>query len=173
MFLQHRFARSLAPLGMTVKCNLPGHSERSEESGVMGHPRDGRRPWRFRSRATVNRYQVENLPHLSLVRLFLVTAGSLIISSSCFGQNSKPAAWAAEAVFYQIFPERFCNGDPKNDPTRESLEYTDWARGFVEYLVMDRRLVCPRRVGNRDGRRFLQEWRLGPPLWWRSPGRHQ
>jgi glycosidase len=31
--------------------------------------------------------------------------------------------WAADAVFYQIFPERFANGDPKNDPTRESLEF--------------------------------------------------
>ncbi|MDQ6860871.1 MAG: glycoside hydrolase family 13 protein [Verrucomicrobiota bacterium] len=30
--------------------------------------------------------------------------------------------WAAEAIFYQIFPERFRNGDPKNDPTRDSLE---------------------------------------------------
>ena len=28
-------------------------------------------------------------------------------------------AWAADAVFYQIFPERFCNGDRSNDPTRE------------------------------------------------------
>jgi glycosidase len=31
-------------------------------------------------------------------------------------------AWAADAIFYQIFPERFANGDPTNDPTRESLE---------------------------------------------------
>lgn len=30
-------------------------------------------------------------------------------------------SWAHEAVFYQIFPERFENGDPSNDPTRESL----------------------------------------------------
>ena len=30
--------------------------------------------------------------------------------------------WAADAIFYQIFPERFRNGDPSNDPTRESLE---------------------------------------------------
>ena len=30
--------------------------------------------------------------------------------------------WVAEAVFYQIFPDRFRNGDPDNDPTRESLE---------------------------------------------------
>ena len=34
-------------------------------------------------------------------------------------------AWAADAVFYQIFTERFANGDPKNDPTRESLESPD------------------------------------------------
>jgi cyclomaltodextrinase / maltogenic alpha-amylase / neopullulanase len=29
--------------------------------------------------------------------------------------------WARHAVWYQIFPERFCNGDPSNDPTPESL----------------------------------------------------
>jgi cyclomaltodextrinase / maltogenic alpha-amylase / neopullulanase len=27
-----------------------------------------------------------------------------------------PPAWVKEAVFYQIFPERFANGDPSNDP---------------------------------------------------------
>lgn len=32
------------------------------------------------------------------------------------------ADWVPDAVFYQIFPERFANGDPSNDPTRESLE---------------------------------------------------
>ncbi len=31
--------------------------------------------------------------------------------------------WAADAVFYQLFPERFRNGDPTNDPTWESLEF--------------------------------------------------
>lgn len=31
--------------------------------------------------------------------------------------------WAADAVFYQLFPERFRNGDPTNDPTRASLEF--------------------------------------------------
>lgn len=34
-------------------------------------------------------------------------------------------AWAKDAVFYQIFPERFRNGDISNDPTRESLEFPD------------------------------------------------
>ena len=31
--------------------------------------------------------------------------------------------WAADAVWYQIFPERFRNGDPSNDPPRASLEW--------------------------------------------------
>jgi cyclomaltodextrinase / maltogenic alpha-amylase / neopullulanase len=32
--------------------------------------------------------------------------------------------WAKRAIWYQIFPERFWNGDPSNDPTLESLEYS-------------------------------------------------
>ena len=31
--------------------------------------------------------------------------------------------WAAETVWYQVFPERFANGDSTNDPTRDSLEF--------------------------------------------------
>lgn len=34
-------------------------------------------------------------------------------------------AWAKDAIFYQIFPERFRNGDLSNDPVRESLEFVD------------------------------------------------
>lgn len=37
--------------------------------------------------------------------------------------SSRAADWAADAVWYQIFPERFWNGDLANDPTRESLEW--------------------------------------------------
>ncbi len=33
--------------------------------------------------------------------------------------------WVTDAIFYQIFPERFRNGDPTNDPTRASLESKD------------------------------------------------
>jgi cyclomaltodextrinase len=29
--------------------------------------------------------------------------------------------WAKDAVWYQIFPERFRNGDPSNDPTKEDI----------------------------------------------------
>lgn len=34
----------------------------------------------------------------------------------------KPPEWVQDAVFYQIFPDRFCNGDPANDP----LEVRPW-----------------------------------------------
>lgn len=30
--------------------------------------------------------------------------------------------WAKDVIWYQIFPERFNNGDPSNDPTRASLD---------------------------------------------------
>jgi glycosidase len=33
--------------------------------------------------------------------------------------------WAKDVVWYQIFPERFNNGDSTNDPTRESLDYSE------------------------------------------------
>lgn len=37
----------------------------------------------------------------------------LLMSLSVWSQSPK---WASSAVWYQIFPERFCNGDPSNDP---------------------------------------------------------
>ncbi len=44
----------------------------------------------------------------------------LLTSIRSYGQPSPPS-WAKEAVWYQIFVERFRNGDPKNDPTAESI----------------------------------------------------
>ncbi len=42
-------------------------------------------------------------------------------------RNSKDRVpdWVADAVVYQLFPERFRNGDSSNDPTRQSLEFPD------------------------------------------------
>ncbi|MGH7596359.1 MAG: alpha-amylase family glycosyl hydrolase, partial [bacterium] len=43
---------------------------------------------------------------------------------------SRPAPeWARGAVWYQIFPERFRNGDPRNDPAAEDAgiqNYPNW-----------------------------------------------
>jgi cyclomaltodextrinase / maltogenic alpha-amylase / neopullulanase len=53
-----------------------------------------------------------------LVRLFTVV---LTFSSLSFSQVAVPQ-WAKDAIWYQIFPERFRNGDRGNDPTPADLE---------------------------------------------------
>ena len=40
-----------------------------------------------------------------------------------------PPQWSREVVWYQIFVERFRNGDPSNDPTKEDIKGT--YPGFV------------------------------------------
>ena len=35
--------------------------------------------------------------------------------------NDWTPSWAKRAVWYQIFPERFRNGDPANDPTLTAI----------------------------------------------------
>ena len=45
----------------------------------------------------------------------------LIVSVS--SSQLRVPAWAKDAVWYQIFPERFRNGDPSNDPTPAELEF--------------------------------------------------
>lgn len=41
---------------------------------------------------------------------------SLLSISPCKAQNNLPPEWSKGVVWYQIFPERFSNGDPANDP---------------------------------------------------------
>ncbi|MEZ4702108.1 MAG: glycoside hydrolase family 13 protein [Rhodothermales bacterium] len=69
---------------------------------------------------------------LNLSPGLMVRAALLALIPGCMtpspgGPNATGAdpAWVTDAVFYQIFPERFRNGDPSNDPTRASLEFPD------------------------------------------------
>ncbi len=57
--------------------------------------------------------------------LTLVALASGAASAQTGAEAGPPPDWAADAVWYQIFPERFANGDPSNDPTRASLETPD------------------------------------------------
>jgi glycosidase len=77
---------------------------------------------------------MKTLRKISLFFLFF----SLILSSACTQNASKTTseypAWVKDAVFYQIFPERFRNGDPANDPQIPDLhgawphvEITEWS----------------------------------------------
>ena len=40
-------------------------------------------------------------------------------------QSQDYPQWAKYAIWYQIFPERFHNGDPSNDPNLENIRYAD------------------------------------------------
>jgi glycosidase len=48
---------------------------------------------------------------------------------SVVADTSKPPSWAKDVVWYQIFVERFSNGDKANDPTPETM-YA--ASNFIE-----------------------------------------
>ena len=56
-------------------------------------------------------------------RLFIVSFLLLFVASAQTNNNSfsQPPVWAKNAIWYQIFVERFYNGDPKNDPTPETV----------------------------------------------------
>ena len=57
------------------------------------------------------------------LRFVLISLGLVVTSGrGIHAQDTPQPPWAAEAVFYQIFPDRFCDGDLKNEPTRDSLE---------------------------------------------------
>ncbi|MEM6646494.1 MAG: glycoside hydrolase family 13 protein [Bacteroidota bacterium] len=69
---------------------------------------------------------------LLTVAILIACAGCASPGSRTDGTHEAVPAWVQDAVFYQIFPERFRNGDPTNDPIRASLEYVerapaDWA----------------------------------------------
>ncbi|MBX2992451.1 MAG: alpha-glucosidase C-terminal domain-containing protein [Bacteroidetes bacterium] len=65
---------------------------------------------------------IQTLFQFSLSSLLLISAVSSVYSSvPSDSELSSVPAWAKEAVWYQIFPERFRNGDPKNDPTVEDI----------------------------------------------------
>ena len=67
------------------------------------------------------------LPAYRCLAVALLCALVVAPASAQQGGDAKLSAqapeWAREAIFYQIFPERFRNGDPANDPTRDSLEF--------------------------------------------------
>lgn len=56
----------------------------------------------------------------------------------------QPISWLQQSVFYQIFPDRFANGDPGNDPVEETdprYRYTRKTFAWAEKAARDRRLM--------------------------------
>ena len=53
---------------------------------------------------------------------FIITV-SILYCTSPEKENIKTVpSWAKEAIWYQIFPERFCNGDKNNDPGLDDMK---------------------------------------------------
>ena len=73
---------------------------------------------------------------------FLAISGVLLSAAETPARLSQVPDWAKSAMWYQIFPERFRNGDSSNDPTRQDLEIpflpgenwqiTPWTRDFYQ-----------------------------------------
>lgn len=53
--------------------------------------------------------------------LLLVTACGTTPRPAPAAATLEPPAWAADAIWYQVFVERFRNGDPANDPTAHDI----------------------------------------------------
>ncbi|MBL4591522.1 MAG: hypothetical protein JKY96_06130 [Phycisphaerales bacterium] len=67
-------------------------------------------------------------------------------------------SWAKGMVWYQVFPERFRNGNPSNDPAGWDLFTAQWDQGFDEVTVDEveamwiREQINPRRFGSDPSR---------------------
>ena len=65
---------------------------------------------------------MKHLPILIVCAAAIFWTGCRSVIRNLQSKDAHVPEWVSDAVFYQIFPERFRNGDPKNNPTRESLE---------------------------------------------------
>lgn len=59
---------------------------------------------------------------LFVVLFVLLVAQGILRSQPSKTAYRQPPKWAADAIWYQIFVERFNNGDPKNDPTAADIQ---------------------------------------------------
>lgn len=60
--------------------------------------------------------------------------------------------WSRGMVWYQVFPERFANGNPHNDPTQERSTTVSWGLSFDETAIEEIERAWMLRAG--EPRRF-------------------
>jgi len=70
----------------------------------------------------------------------------------------KTPDWARRAVWYQIFPERFRNGDPANDPPRTVPWTHEWFKPYHAPSIRGRK---PALVEKGDFHQFIFDRRYG------------
>ncbi|MFA7710888.1 MAG: glycoside hydrolase family 13 protein [Candidatus Neomarinimicrobiota bacterium] len=76
---------------------------------------------------------IQRLRKSLVISLIFILA---LTQNSFSGEKSSMPNWIYDAVWYQIFPERFRNGDPNNDPTIETLEGTWPYEKQIQWSVM-------------------------------------
>jgi glycosidase len=102
---------------------------------------------------------------------FLAQLQPLLAASGSQPRSSLASvpAWARDAVWYQIFPERFRNGDPSNDPTVNDILGT-WpfevpAEWHVSSWTADWYALQPWELGDAKGFYYrVQQRRYGGDL---------
>jgi cyclomaltodextrinase / maltogenic alpha-amylase / neopullulanase len=62
--------------------------------------------------------------------LYIVTLLSTVKAQNMLDKQDFVPQWGKKAIWYQIFPERFRNGDINNDPTLQTLEGS-WPHDFT------------------------------------------
>ena len=65
------------------------------------------------------RFAPVSRPFFLLTALVAVFPLKSLAETTTQPDPSPSADWPKHAIWYQIFPERFRNGDPKNDPTAD------------------------------------------------------
>lgn len=81
--------------------------------------------------------QLKNLIQRLRKSLVISLIFILALTQNSFSEEkSSMPNWIYDAVWYQIFPDRFRNGDPNNDPTIETLEGTWPYEKQIQWSVM-------------------------------------
>jgi len=95
-----------------------------------------------------------------LILLCLVLIISVQFAELASGQTgSNVPDWSVGMVWYQIFPERFNNGDPSNDPTKDRInapdgwEITSWTGDWYQRAGWEQR-IGPRFYDHVRMRRY-------------------
>ena len=58
----------------------------------------------------------------------VISPALFLITFTCFAQKDFTPDWSKGVVWYQIFPERFYNGDLKNDPKVKAATIARYAK---------------------------------------------
>lgn len=90
----------------------------------------------------------------------------LLLFAMALTVSSQPVLpeWSRDAIWYQIFPERFRNGDPANDPTAEAVEAPAASGWHVTPWTSDWYVLQPHERSEHDFWWSIAQRRYGGDL---------